>query len=69
MLDEATTLQNRLLSFEKWISGIYASLTINDDENKSNEEEVSILNLPSLKRGINTFDATKYVVSNHSQTI
>lgn len=51
--DEITTYQYRWSSFQKYLNEIDANLSVNTngDVTEFDSETVSILNLPSLKRG------------------
>lgn len=53
ILDESATFRYRWSLFEKFINegDVNLSITIDEDESKLETEVVSILNLPSLKRG------------------
>lgn len=50
ILDEKAMLEHRLSVFDKWMNPNPIT-NPNEDENETDAEEVSILNLPSLKRG------------------
>ncbi|KAG4071455.1 hypothetical protein HA402_011609 [Bradysia odoriphaga] len=50
VLDEEATLHLRYSLLKKWTDEV-PQISLNDDERLSETEDVSILNLPSLKRG------------------
>lgn len=65
--DEITTYQYRWSSFMKYLNEIDASLSVttNGDATEFDSETVSILNLPSLKRGKTSTHENELIESLH----